>query len=91
MAALDLLGRRWALRILWELRGEPVGARELRERCDRMSSSVLYQRLGELREAGLVEREPDERYVLTALGRSLSTAIEPLDAWARKWAAGRST
>jgi len=87
MAALDLLGRRWALRILWELRGEPLGARALRERCDRMSSSVLYQRLGELADAGLLDRDADERYVLTDLGRSLRAAIDPLDAWAREWAA----
>ena len=44
MAAMDLLGRRWALRILWELRDKPLGARALRSRCDRMSSSVLYER-----------------------------------------------
>ena len=25
MALLDLLGRRWALRVLWELRNGPVG------------------------------------------------------------------
>ncbi len=48
MAALDLLGRRWALRILWELTDGPRGARELRQRCDAMSPSVLYQRLAEL-------------------------------------------
>jgi DNA-binding HxlR family transcriptional regulator len=89
MAALDLLGRRWALRILWELRDGPLGARELRERCDRMSSSVLYQRLGELAETGLVEQDEAERYRLTRQGRSLGAAIEPLDAWARRWAAGR--
>ena len=35
MAALDLLGRRWALRVLWELRGGPLSFRELRARCDR--------------------------------------------------------
>ena len=45
MAALDLLGRRWALRVLWELRDGPLGARALRERCDDMSPSVLYERL----------------------------------------------
>jgi hypothetical protein len=44
MAALDLLGRRWSLRLLWELRGGPVGARALLERCDGLSSSVLYDR-----------------------------------------------
>ncbi len=57
MAALDLLGRRWALRILWELRDGNLGARALRARCDEMSSSVLYERLGELRTAGLIEQD----------------------------------
>lgn len=86
MAALDLLGRRWALRILWELRGGPLGARALRERCDTMSSSVLYERLGELTEAGLVMRDVDGGYALTDLGTSLGVALGPLDAWARTWA-----
>lgn len=87
MAALDLLGRRWALRILWELRDGPCGARELRERCDAMSPSVLYQRLAELTSAELVEQDGDSQYRLTTLGRSLSSAIKPLDRWAREWAA----
>ncbi len=87
MAALDLVGRRWALRILWELRDGPHGARKLRSRCDSMSPSVLYQRLAELDAAGLVDQEPDSRYRLTPLGESLSAAIEPLDRWARVWAA----
>ena len=52
MAALDLLGRRWSLRMLWELRDGPLGARSLRERCDGMSPSVLYDRLGELTDLG---------------------------------------
>jgi DNA-binding HxlR family transcriptional regulator len=87
MAALDLLGRRWSLRILWELRDGAVGARALRDRCDTMSSSVLYERLGELTEAGLVTRADDGQYVLTDLGTSLGEALAPLDAWARRWAA----
>jgi len=86
MAALDLLGRRWALRVLWELREGPVGARDLRGRCDGMSSSVLYQRLRELQAAGLICRDTDDRYTLTGIGRSLSAAIAPLDKWARTWA-----
>jgi DNA-binding HxlR family transcriptional regulator len=86
MAALDLLGRRWALRILWELRHGPLGARALRERCDRMSSSVLYQRLTELTDAGLVVQDDAERYALSDLGQALGAAVEPLDAWARQWA-----
>ena len=87
MAALDLLGRRWALRVLWELRdGRPVPFRELRERCDLMSTSVLNQRLHELREAGLVEAG-DGGYRLTRTGAGLHKALAPLDGWAKKWAA----
>lgn len=87
MAALDLLGRRWALRLLWELRDGPVGARGLLERCDGLSSSVLYDRLRELTAAQLVDRETDGAYRLTRLGEDLGSALAPLDAWARRWEA----
>jgi DNA-binding HxlR family transcriptional regulator len=87
MAAMDLLGRRWALRILWELRDQPLGARELQRRCDQMSSSVLYERLGELNDAGLVARDENGAYRLTALGDDLRSALKPLDSWARRWSA----
>jgi DNA-binding HxlR family transcriptional regulator len=85
MAALDLLGRRWALRVLWELRDGPVGARALRERCDGMSSSVLYDRLGELTDANLIRRDAGGRYDLTTLGESLGAALAPLDSWSKRW------
>ena len=85
MAALDLLGRRWALRILWELRDGALGARALQERCDRMSSSVLYQRLRELAAAGLIRRDEADRYLLTDRGVSLGSALEPLEVWASNW------
>ena len=87
MAALDLLGRRWALRVLWELRDGPLGARALQARCDRMSSSVLYRRLVELQAAGLLERDDADAYHLTRIGAALTDAIVPLDNWARRWAA----
>ena len=86
MAALDLLGRRWSLRVLWELRSGPVGARALLERCESLSSSVLYDRLRELSSAGLIEKNEDGDYRLTGLGSELGAALEPLDMWARRWA-----
>jgi DNA-binding HxlR family transcriptional regulator len=86
MAALDLLGRRWALRVLWELRPGPLGARAILATCDGLSPSVLYERLRELTEAGLVEQDDASRYVLTRLGRDLGDAIRPLDAWSMRWA-----
>lgn len=85
MAALDLLGHRWALRVLWELQAEPVGARALLSRCEGLSPSVLYDRLRELTEAGLICRQGQD-YALTSLGRALRDAIAPLDAWSKRWA-----
>jgi len=85
MAAMDLLGRRWALRILWELRDGPLGARALQGRCDRMSSSVLYERLEELTDAGLLTRDEAGAYLLTDLGAALAPALESLHSWARRW------
>ncbi len=85
MAALDLLGRRWALRVLWELRDAPLSFRALRERCGGPSPSVLATRLAELREARLVDLAEDG-YRLSPLGRSLGSALEPLQGWAQRWA-----
>jgi len=85
MALLDLLGRRWALRVVWELRGGPIPFRELQQRCDGMSSSVLNQRITELGAAGVVERSPGG-YRLSAEGLRLLEAFEPLQSWAERWA-----
>jgi len=86
MAAMDLLGRRWSLRVIWELRDGPVGARAMLARCTGLSSSVLYQRLGELTASGLIAAT-DAGYELTPTGRALGTALGPLDEWAEEWAA----
>lgn len=86
MAVLDLLGRRWALRALWELREGPQTFRGLQERCGAISPSVLNQRLAELRDAGLIENPEDRGYQLTQLGTSLAQALIPLSHWAEVWA-----
>ena len=87
MAALDLLGRRWTLRVLWELRDGALGFRPLQKRCDHMSSSVLQTRLTELQQALLVIRHPDGSYQLTALGAGAYQALLPLRRWSDGWAA----
>jgi DNA-binding HxlR family transcriptional regulator len=86
MAALDLLGQRWTLRVVWELREGGLGFRELRRRTDEMSSSVLAARLQQLVVAGIVEAEPNGDYRLTELGEQIPTALRPLADWARRWA-----
>ena len=88
MALLDLLGRRWALRVVWELRhGAQPTFRELQRSCDGVSSSVLADRLRELGEAALVEHD-GEGYALTAQGRDLLDRLLPLDEWASRWRPG---
>ncbi len=86
MELLDLLGRRWALRVVWELRGGTgLTFRELQASSGDVSSSVLNDRLRELTAAGVVGRD-ESGYVLTPRGRELLDLLLPLDAWARKWA-----
>jgi DNA-binding HxlR family transcriptional regulator len=85
MALLDLLGRRWALRVLWELREGSATFRELRERCDDVSPTVLNERLRELRETGILELERGDGYRTTAHGAALVQTLAPLHAWAVAW------
>ena len=89
MALLDLLGRRWALRVVWELRRAPLKSRELREACGGVSPTVLSDRTRELREAGLVELEEPAGYALTPLGRELLERFLPLVEWSERWASAK--
>jgi DNA-binding HxlR family transcriptional regulator len=81
MRVLDALGRRWALRILWELRSGARTFRALREACDDVSPSSLNQRLSELRALGVVERSEDG-YALTPQGARLGRIVLELHRWA---------
>jgi DNA-binding HxlR family transcriptional regulator len=85
MVLLDLLGRRWTLRILWELREQPLTSRALRTACDEASPTVLQARLSDLRQAGLVELMPAGGYRLTATGRELNETFLPLHRFAERW------
>jgi len=87
MALLDLLGRRWALRVLWELRETPAPTfRELQARCGGLSSSVLADRLAELSEAQIVHRD-EAGYALTTDGKDLLKSLITMEKWSERWAA----
>jgi DNA-binding HxlR family transcriptional regulator len=85
MVALDMLGRRGALRVLWELRGDPLTFRALQTACDTNPGS-LNTRLRELRDLRIVDHDAGG-YRLTEHGRALMAALQPLQAWADSWAA----
>ena len=86
MALIDLLGRRWALRIVWELRDRRLTFRALQNACDGVSPTVLNDRLRELRNSRLIDLTPAEGYGLTTLGRELVTVFLPLVEWSKRWA-----
>ena len=84
MVLLDLLGRRWTLRIVWELRETSLRFRDLQDAIG-ASPTIINTRLAELREAKLVELDPDSGYRLTPLGEELLRLFLPLHVWSEKW------
>jgi DNA-binding HxlR family transcriptional regulator len=85
MVLLDLLGRRWTLRIVWELREDAKRFRELQDAIG-ASPTIINTRLVELREARLVRLDEQAGYRLTSLGEELLRLFLPLHVWSEKWA-----
>lgn len=85
MALLDLLGRRWTLRIVWEMREQALTSRALRAACDDASPTVVQQRLSELGAAGFIEKREAGGYQLTTLGKELLGTFMQLHQFAEKW------
>ncbi len=86
MALFDLLGRRWAMGVLWTLReNEPSTFRDLQNKCETISPAVLNKRLAELRQAGFVTRD-EHGYVTTGMGKALYDQLVPLGLWSKEWA-----
>jgi DNA-binding HxlR family transcriptional regulator len=86
MAALDVLGRRGALRVIWELRERgQLTFRALQEACE-TNPGLLNTRLKELRALAIVGHAAGG-YFLTDHGLGLADALKPLNRWAADWAA----
>jgi DNA-binding HxlR family transcriptional regulator len=83
-AAMELLHRRWMMRVIWELRDGPLTFRALQAACGDLSPTVLNQRLSELREARLLDSD-EAGYHLTPIGLDLLDAFAPLAKWAVRW------
>lgn len=84
LALFDVLGERWALRVLWALRGDPLTYRGIAEQVPGLSTSVLTKRVRELRAVGLVEHVSGAGYTLTRQGRGVLTHMTGLAEWARR-------
>lgn len=89
-AAMDVVGGKWKVLILWALTERPRRFGELRRELPGVTEKVLAAQLRELEADGIVHREaydevpPRVEYSLTPLGASLNEALEPLGAWGRE-------
>jgi len=81
---LEFLGRRWALRVVWELRSDALTFRALQAACGHISPSVLQARLHELTGLGVIEKIPRLGYRLSASGEELYRDLEALGSWAEQ-------
>lgn len=84
MALFDLLGRSWALGVIWQLSEDGLTFRDLQKRCEGVSPTVLNKRLKELRECALVDHD-GTGYVLTAMGQELFGLLQPFGRWSENW------
>ncbi len=84
MALFDLLGRSWALGVIWQLSGKRLTFRQLQEHCEGVSPTVLNKRLKELKECALVEHD-GTGYLLTGIGQDLFELLEPFGSWSEDW------
>jgi DNA-binding HxlR family transcriptional regulator len=86
-AALEVVGGKWKVLILWPLQSERRRFGELRRLVPGISEKMLIQHLKEMEADGIVTRRdfkevpPRVEYALTSFGQSLCTALAPLCEW----------
>ena len=89
--AIELIGKRWTGAIVCALTERPMRYAELGKAVPGLSDRLLSQRLRELEEEGLVERQVEAgtpvrvTYSLTVVGQGLDPILGELKVWARQW------
>ena len=85
MQLIDILGKKWVLRILWELKPGPCTFRQLQSRCDDLSPTTINARIKDLCVARFVVKTADVGYALTEQGEELIELFLPLNNFATRW------
>jgi DNA-binding HxlR family transcriptional regulator len=86
-AALDMIGGKWKVLVLWHLSSGPRRFGELRRLVKGISEKMLIQSLREMERDGIVKRTdfreipPRVEYSMTSFGVSLKEALKPLCEW----------
>lgn len=88
--AIDVVGGKWKLHLMWVLAEGPQRFGRIRRILDGVSEKVLAENLRQLEAAGVVHRElyaevpPRVEYSLTPMGWELNEALAPLEVWGDK-------
>ncbi len=88
--ALDIVGDRWTLLLVRDLRGGKRRYGDLLRSAERIPTNILAERLKRLERAGLVRRvqysahPPRAEYELTAVGQGLGETLDALGHWGRQ-------
>ncbi len=91
-SSVELVGKRWSSGILLAVAQGSSRFSEILGTVTGLSDRLLSQRLKELEQAGLVQRDVvpttpvQVRYTLTAQGTDLMKSLQPLVAWGQRWA-----
>lgn len=86
-AALDLLGGKWKMLILYHLRDARLRFGELRRMVGAVSEKMLSQQLKEMVADGLLRRidhqtvPPHVEYEVTSFGADLCDTMQPMCEW----------
>ena len=84
LRATEVLGRRWALALLYASHAGAVRFNEFKQALREIPPRTLAQRLADLEDAGLLERHvvdtrpPRVDYVLTDRGRRMKAVVDAL-------------
>ena len=88
--ALDLIGGKWRLPIIWALnQNETLRYNELKRKVDGITNMMLAQCLREMESYGLINRKqymeipPRVEYSLSEVGKDLIPALESLARWGK--------
>ena len=89
--AVELIGKRWTGAILRVLLDGPARFGEIQARVTDLSDRLLSERLKELEDAGIVDREVEDArpvqvtYRLTKRGQALKPVLDEIGRWAEAW------
>ena len=93
--AVQALGGKWKLILLWHLMEAPLRYGELRARVPTISERVMIRQLRELEADGLVHRKqfpvvpPHVEYSVTKASRTLASILDSLAEWADMYLTNR--